>query len=29
MAALKLALDPNGILGRGNIFSEELLAQVT
>src|ERR1041385_6423962 len=29
MAALKLALDPNGILGRGNIFSEELLAQAT
>jgi D-lactate dehydrogenase (cytochrome) len=25
MATLKLALDPNGILGRGNIFSEELL----
>ena len=25
MAALKRALDPNGILGRGNIFSEELL----
>ena len=25
MVALKLALDPNGILGRGNIFSEELL----
>ena len=29
MASLKLALDPNGILGRGNIFSEELLAQAT
>jgi D-lactate dehydrogenase (cytochrome) len=26
MAALKLAFDPHGILGRGNIFSEELLA---
>jgi D-lactate dehydrogenase (cytochrome) len=25
MAALKLALDPAGILGRGNIFAEELL----
>ena len=25
MAALKTAFDPNGILGRGNIFSEELL----
>jgi len=25
MASLKRALDPNGILGRGNIFSEELL----
>ena len=25
MAALKRALDPNGILGRGNIFSEEFL----
>jgi len=25
MAALKRTLDPNGILGRGNIFSEELL----
>ena len=25
MAALKKALDPNGILGRGNIFTEELL----
>jgi D-lactate dehydrogenase (cytochrome) len=25
MAALKHALDPNGILGRGNIFSEEIL----
>ena len=29
MAALKKAFDPNGILGRGNIFSEQLLAQVT
>jgi D-lactate dehydrogenase (cytochrome) len=28
MAALKKSLDPNGILGRGNIFSEQLLAQV-
>ena len=28
MAALKKAFDPNGILGRGNIFSEELLLQV-
>jgi D-lactate dehydrogenase (cytochrome) len=26
MASIKRALDPNGILGRGNIFSEELLA---
>jgi FAD/FMN-containing dehydrogenase len=25
MAALKKAFDPNGILGRGNILSEELL----
>ena len=25
MAALKKALDPNGILGRGNIFTEQLL----
>ena len=25
MAALKRAFDPNAILGRGNIFSEELL----
>ena len=25
MAALKKTLDPNGILGRGNIFSEDLL----
>jgi len=28
MAALKKSLDPNGILGRGNIFSEQLLAEV-
>lgn len=28
MAALKKAFDPNAILGRGNIFSEELLSQV-
>ena len=28
MASLKNALDPNGILGRGNIFPEEMLAQV-
>ncbi|HEX7334627.1 MAG TPA: FAD-binding oxidoreductase [Pyrinomonadaceae bacterium] len=28
MAALKTAFDPNGILGRDNIFSEELLIQV-
>lgn len=28
MAALKHAFDPNGILGRGNIFSEDLLANV-
>ncbi len=27
MAALKRTLDPNGILGRGNIFSEDLLEQ--
>lgn len=26
MAALKRAFDPNGILGRGNIFSEQLLS---
>jgi len=26
MAALKRAFDPNGILGRGNIFSEELIS---
>lgn len=29
MAALKRAFDPNGILGRGNIFSEELLSTAT
>lgn len=29
MASLKHALDPNGILGRGNIFSEELLSTTT
>jgi D-lactate dehydrogenase (cytochrome) len=28
MAALKKAFDPNGILGRDNIFSEELLLQL-
>jgi D-lactate dehydrogenase (cytochrome) len=28
LAAIKHALDPNGILGRGNIFSEELLYTV-
>jgi D-lactate dehydrogenase (cytochrome) len=28
MAALKQALDPNGILGRDNIFSEELFLQL-
>ena len=28
LAALKRALDPNGILGRGNIFSESFLAEV-
>jgi D-lactate dehydrogenase (cytochrome) len=28
MASLKNALDPNGILGRGNIFPEEMLARV-
>src|SRR5689334_9357943 len=28
MAAVKKALDPNGILGRGNIFPEELLSQL-
>lgn len=27
LAAIKKAFDPNGILGRGNIFSEELLRQ--
>jgi D-lactate dehydrogenase (cytochrome) len=26
MVALKKAFDPNGILGRGNIFSEDLLS---
>lgn len=28
MAAIKKAFDPNGILGRGNIFSEDLLSQI-
>ena len=28
MASIKKALDPKGILGRGNIFSEELLSQI-
>src|SRR5829696_8724136 len=28
MAALKKALDPQGILGRGNIFPEQLLSQI-
>ena len=28
LAALKRAFDPNGILGRGNIFSEDLLPEV-
>ena len=28
IAALKLAFDPGGILGRGNIFSEDLLPQL-
>jgi D-lactate dehydrogenase (cytochrome) len=28
MATIKKALDPNGILGRGNIFSEDLLRQL-
>ncbi len=28
MATIKKALDPNGILGRGNIFSEQLLSQL-
>ena len=28
MASLKKAFDPNGILGRGNIFPEQLLSQI-
>src|SRR5919205_267192 len=28
MASIKKALDPHGILGRGNIFSEDLLSQI-
>jgi len=28
LATVKKALDPNGILGRGNIFSEDLLSQI-
>jgi len=28
MASLKNALDPNGILGRGNIFPEEFLTDI-
>jgi D-lactate dehydrogenase (cytochrome) len=28
MASIKLALDPNAILGRGNIFPEDLLSKI-